>query len=320
VQTTTVEQKLDRIASRTHGVVTRRELLAAGASAKEIEHRVRTGALIRVHPGVYRVGHRAPSVEARYVAAVKACGEGAVLSGLAAAYLLGLVKGRPPAPEVTLAHKRRVPGVKTRRSRSIERIVWRGIPVTSVARTLVDIAGERTEEDLARACHEAGVRFRTTPRQVNLVLARRPRAPGAGKLRRIVSGDSPVLLSKLEKRFRKLLRDDGLALPQTNRPAGAHYVDCRWPDHGLTVELDSYRFHSSRHAWEQSYRREREAYARGDEFRRYCWSDVFDTPDRTLQEVRKVLGRVEPWTQERSRSAARPTRSTRSRRGKAGTT
>ena len=62
---------------------------------------LRTGALLREHPGVYRVGHRAPSVEARYLAAVWACGEGAVLSGRAAAHLWGLVKGRAPAPEVT---------------------------------------------------------------------------------------------------------------------------------------------------------------------------------------------------------------------------
>jgi hypothetical protein len=74
-------------------VVTRAELLAAGMSRSEIEHRLRTGSLIAVFRGVYRVGHTAPSVDARYVAAVKACGEGALLSGLAAAWLWGLVKG-----------------------------------------------------------------------------------------------------------------------------------------------------------------------------------------------------------------------------------
>jgi hypothetical protein len=74
----TVERVLARIATPAHGVVSRRELIAAGVTVDEITHRVRTGALIREHPGVYRVGHRAPSVEARYMAAVKACGEGAV--------------------------------------------------------------------------------------------------------------------------------------------------------------------------------------------------------------------------------------------------
>jgi very-short-patch-repair endonuclease len=78
-------------------------------------------------------------------------------------------------------------------------------------------------------------------------------------------------------------------LPVTNRPAGAHYVDCRWPAQHLTVELDSYRYHRSRHAWEQDRRREREAYARGDEFRRYTWGDVFKHPKAMLAELRALL-------------------------------
>jgi hypothetical protein len=66
-------------------------------------------------------------------------------------------------------------------------------------------------------------------------------------------------------------------------------VDCRWPEHRLTVELDSYRFHNSRHAWEQDRRREREAHARGDEFRRYTWSNVLEDPRLMLRELRGLL-------------------------------
>jgi hypothetical protein len=82
-----------RLAGRAHGVVTRRELVAAEVSERQIHRRLRRGSLIVVHPGVYRVGHKASSVEARYVAAVKAAGEGALLSGLAAAWLWGLTRG-----------------------------------------------------------------------------------------------------------------------------------------------------------------------------------------------------------------------------------
>jgi hypothetical protein len=89
-----VEEELARIAEVAHGIVTRQEMLAAGITRAEIKHRVRTGALIREYTAVYRVGHRAPSVEARYLAAVKACGPGARLGDEAAAYLLGLLKGR----------------------------------------------------------------------------------------------------------------------------------------------------------------------------------------------------------------------------------
>jgi very-short-patch-repair endonuclease len=78
-------------------------------------------------------------------------------------------------------------------------------------------------------------------------------------------------------------------LPDTNRPAGGRRVDCRWPQHRLTVELDSYRFHHSRHAWEQDRRREREARARGDEFRRYTYGDVLEDPRFMLDELCALL-------------------------------
>jgi very-short-patch-repair endonuclease len=253
---------------------------------------VRRGALIPVHRGVYRVGHRAPSREATYLAAVRACGEHALLSGRAAAHLHGLIKGAAPGPEVAVATQRRVPGVRTRRSAGLERsdgAVIRGIPVTTVARTLVDLAAALSFDDLARACHEAGVRHGTTPTQVEAVLSRRSNCRGAANLRRILRGDARVTLSKLERRFLRVLQDAGLALPQTNRPAGGRRVDCRWPARKLTVELDSYTYHGSRHAWERDRRREREAHTRGDEFRRYTYDDVMERPETVLSELRLVL-------------------------------
>jgi very-short-patch-repair endonuclease len=243
-----------------------------------------------VHRGVYRVGHRAPSIEARYLAAVMACGEGALLSGGAAAHLFGLLKGSAPPPEVTTRTTRRVPGVRTRRSRQLDdATTWCAIPVTTVARTLTDLARDLPLDALARACHEAGVLHRTTPKEVQAVLAQRPNTPGARNLHSILRGDTRVTLSKLEKRFLQLLRQEGLALPQTNRPAGGRRVDCRWPDRNLTIELDSYQFHHSRHAWEQDRRREREARARGDEFRRYTYADVFEDRAQMLTELRALL-------------------------------
>ena len=288
----TVERKLARIAGRSHGVVTRTEAFRGGISADQLKHRIRSGALIRVHRGVYRVGHAAQSYEARYLAAVRACGSRAVLSGRAAAHVHGLVKGRAPAPEVTTPSRRDVRGLRTCRSRvwADETTVSRGIPVTTVARTLVDVAAALTDDELARACHEAGVRYGTTPAQVNAVLARRPNTPGAGQLRAILRGETHVTLSRLERRFLRLLRDAGLPLPETNRPAGGRRVDCRWPDLRLTIELDSYRYHASRHAWEHDRIREREARARGDDFRRFTWGDVFERPEILLGELRVVIG------------------------------
>jgi very-short-patch-repair endonuclease len=283
----TAEQKLARLAGATHGVVTRAQLVSAGLSLDEIRHRIEKGALLREYPGVYRVGHRAPTAEARYLAAVWACGRGAQLSGRAAGHLLGLLAAPPSMPEVTAPTVRRIRGIRTRRCRTArEPFLWRGVPVTTPARTLVDLASVLAVADLARACHEAGIRHGTTPGEVEAILGRRR---GAGKLRRILRGDEHVSLSALERRFLTLLRREGLPLPVTNRPAGGRRVDCRWHDQRLTVELDGYRYHSSRHAWETDRRREREAYARGDDFRRYTYGDVFERPAPMMRELRGIL-------------------------------
>jgi very-short-patch-repair endonuclease len=188
--------------------------------------------------------------------------------------------------------------VVTRESRAIDPrdvTVLHGIPVTTVTRTLVDLASVLRGDALARACHEAGVRYRTTPADIQAVLERRANAAGARKLRRIISGDEPVTLSRLEKRFLALVAEAGLPLPMTNRAAGGRRVDCRWPDAGLTVELDGYRYHSSRHAWENDRRREREARARGDDFRRYTYGDVYEEPAAMLVELRVLLSGCRAW-------------------------
>ena len=267
------------LARRSHGVVTRAELFGAGITKAEIDGRLRTGSLIAVFRGVYRVGHRAPSVEARYTAAVKAAGEGSLLSGVSAAWLWGLVKGWAPPPEVSAPKERRIKGVQTRRVRRLGKgTVWRGVPITTVPQTLVDLSSLLSFDALAKAAHEATVRYDITEVQ------------GAPlRLKAILEGDAPILLSRLERGFRARLRERRRELPLTNRPAGAHYVDCRWPRHRLTVELDSYRFHKTRHAWEQDRERERDARRRGDEFRRYTWRDVFEEPDQMFAELDDFL-------------------------------
>jgi len=289
----TADLVIRELATKAHGVVTRRELLDRGVTSEEIKTRLRKGVLIRTHRGVFRVGHHAPSVKATYLAAVNACGPGARLAGRAAAHLWGLVKFAPPQPEVLAPLDRRIPGLIIRRARRTilaDAIEHHGIPVTSVARTLVDIASSLPESALARACHEAGVKYRTTPREVEAVLDRLPNAPGGARLRRVTGRKVPVTLSRLESRFLARLREARLPVPVTNRVAGSRRVDCRWPEHRLTVELDSYRFHNSRHSWEQDRLRERGARRRGDEFRRYTWSDVIESPGFMLDELRRLLG------------------------------
>ncbi len=277
--------------------MTRVELLRAGVTPEEIRTRLAHGGLIPVHRGVFRVGHAAPSLEARYLAAVKACGPHALLASRAAAHLLHLLKRPPSLPEVLTTHHRRPTGVTVTRCRSIDRrdaTVWRGIPVTAVPRTLVDLAAVLDPPDLARAFHEALVKHRVEPSAVNRLLARRHNWPGARELRRVIHGDEPVALSRLESSFLAAVRPARLPLPEMNQLAGSAYVDCRWPAHRLTVELDGYQYHGTRHAWERDRQREREARSRGDEFRRYTWSDVIEEPEPMLADLRGLLTRRTP--------------------------
>jgi very-short-patch-repair endonuclease len=289
----TAERRLARIANRAEGIVTRQEALGAGVTAAQIRHRLDTGALTLEFPGVYRLGHRAPSVAAHYVAAVKASGEGAGLSGTAAAWFYGLLRGLAPQAEVTAPRRRRLKGVTTHHARraAIELTVWRRMPITTVPRTLVDIAGRLDEDELARTCHEAGVKHGVTPAMVEAILTAHSNLAGAAKLRTVMRGETRVTLSQLERRFLERLTEAGLPLPVTNRPVGSHRVDCRWPEHRLTVELDSYRFHNSRHSWRLDREREREARQRGDEFRRYDYDDVFVDPAFMLRDLANLLSR-----------------------------
>ena len=107
----------------------------------------------------------------------------------------------------------------------------------------------------------------------------------------MIGGRAEVTLSKLERDFLRLLRANGLPTPRTNAKVGGRYVDCRWPKRRLTVELDGYRYHHTRHSWEQDRRREREARARGDEFRRYTYGDVNEDRRLMLAELRQLLAR-----------------------------
>ena len=305
----TVEQRIARIASRQEGVITRDEMRAVGISDEEIKHRIRIGLLIREFRGVYRVGHSSPNFRSLYMAAVKACGEGAVLCGLAAAYLLGLLQSPvPPPPEVLTRTERRVDGLKTRRTKRLDRrdvTVVGAIPCTTVPRTIVDLAAVLDGDQLARVCHVAGVKYGTTPGRVGAVLARRRRVPGVARLRAVMWGDTKVTLSVLEREFIATLKREDLPLPDTNRKVGSYYVDCRWRDQKVTVELDSFRFHNSRHAWERGHDREREARGRGDEYRRFTYDDVFVDQTYMLAELRELL-RADHAVRRRSVAAPRP--------------
>jgi hypothetical protein len=133
-------------------------------------------------------------------------------------------------PEVLTARHRRPKGVTVRRCRAIdprEATTWRGVPVTNVPRTIVDLAAILDPPDLARAFHEAAVRHHLRPETVERVLVRRHNWPSARELRRVIRGDEPITLSRLESSFIAAVRRARLPLPDTNQLTDGRCVDCR---------------------------------------------------------------------------------------------
>ena len=288
-----VERRLERVASRAHGVITRAEARGTRVTDKQIDRRLQNGSLIAVHPGVYRIGHLAPSADARYMAASKACGPGSRITGRAGGHLLGLIGEAPETVDVLSPRERRIAGISVHRTRKspIRGRLVRGIPVTSVARTLIAMAPELDDETLGWACHHASSRYRCSPGQIESELRTWPNAKGRRRLQRMVSGDDPLLLSRLEREFvRKLRRERLPVAPVANRVVGDSVVDFRYPELRLTIELDSYRFHGSRRAWERDRMRERAARARGDTHVRFTWGDVFERWEETRVDCHRLLG------------------------------
>lgn len=252
------------IAARQHGRIHVRQLREAGVDAQRTRRWVVDGRLHRVHVGVYAVGHPGRSVDGDYMAAVLACGPGAVLSHFADAYKLRLLPGRPPpAPEITVptTANRRHPGIVIHRVAALHALdvsVLDGIPIATVPRVLLDIAPRLPAAELGRACHEAWVHHRVGPPQIEACIARNPNKKAIAKLRAAAGAD--VTLSVLEDAFLALLHEHGLPRPRTNIDRRGDKVDCHWPAIDLTVELLSYRFHASRHAFEADVARRRRSH------------------------------------------------------------
>jgi hypothetical protein len=286
-----VERAIARVAGRQHGLITTAQLRALALSYDMIGARERKGALIRVHHGVYRVGHTAPSAQADYLAAVLACGTDALLAGRACASNFGVLGGRPAFPEVVAPSGKEHRGIITRRAKldPRDRCRHRGIPSLTVPALMIDLAPRMTLDDLGKVAQKADALYEVGVDAVAAAARRRGPFPGIAKLRELYVGDAPILLGELERRFHAVLVAQNLPLPRSNRRESEGFVDCRWPHHRLTVELDSYRFHRTRAAWEAAYRRRRAARARGDEFRAYTWFDVTEDRSHMLGELVELL-------------------------------
>ena len=237
------------LAAVQHGLLTRRNLLELGFGTRSIEHRVKSGRLHRVMRGVYAVGRPEMSQEQRWMAAVLACGEGALLSDGSAGELWGILPSRVGPIDVTVPRQscRRRPGVRVRLRPGLgqhDATVRNRIPLTKPSRTLVDLAVSLSGQELERAVNEADKRDLIDPEALRKSLARYHHQPGVAVLRRLLDRDTfRHSDSELEIRFRRITAAAGPPIPLTKVFVGCFEVDFFWPQLGLVVETDGLRYH-----------------------------------------------------------------------------
>lgn len=281
------------LANRQHGVVTRAQLRSLGVGDGSVSWWVRTGRLHRIHRGVYAVGHRTLTDEGRWLAAVLACGPGAVLSHRAAAALWG-IRPVPRRAEVT-APRTRSGGARdivVHRARSVaagDTARRRGVPATTLARTLVDLADVLTEAELARAIHAAEVTHALTAEDLAGAAARGRGRRGAGRLARAIGAGPDRTRSELERRFVALCDEHGLARPEVNATVAGLEVDFAWRDERVVAETDGWAFHRTRRSFERDRERDHVLRRAGYETLRFTHRQVVETPETVAATLRAAL-------------------------------
>ncbi len=223
---------------------------------------VRDGHLIRLHRGVYAVGHDRLTVRGRWMAAVLACGPDAVLSHRAALALWDLAGVPTGLIDVTARHEHRIDGIRSHRTRTIhpdDRALIDLIPVTSLARTLLDQALVLHPQRLRTVLEQAQRRDMLNFLPFDAVFQRATGHHGVGKLKAVLAeleDEPPWTQSELERRFLEFLRAHRLPVPRTNVIVDGVCVDCFWPEQHLIAELDGYEFHKGRRSFESDRRKD----------------------------------------------------------------
>ncbi len=295
-----VDAVIAQLAGQQHGLVARRQLLAVGVGRRAIGNRVARGRLHVVHRGVYAVGHRVLGSRGHWIAAVLAASPGAVLSHRSAGSLWGMLRATPPVNEITVGSKRASrDGLKIHRSSlpADEITVRDGIPVTSVTRTVLDLAAVLPHDRLERAIEEAETRRLVDALSIDDLLTRHPRRHGATALRTILADrrlGSAVTRSELEDRFLAFL--DAHCLPQPEVNVGLEvrgsWMECDfvWRSVRLIVELDGRRTHHTIAAFERDRVRDRALHAAGWRVVRVTWRQLHADQDQLAADLRDLLG------------------------------
>lgn len=282
------------LAGRQHGVVARRQLLELGFSKSAIEHRLARGRLHLVMHGVYAVGWPALTRERRWMAAVLACGDEAMLSHRSAAAFWGIGTEKRGVVDVTVARRAELkrPGLCIRGRPTLtaaDTTSRDSIPVTGVARTLVDLATELDEIAVERAVNEADKRDLIDPEGLRAALDRYQGEPGAPLLRRLLDKRTFRLSdSDLEIFFRPIAAGAGLPPPLSKQAVNGWEVDFFWPDLGLVIETDGLRYHRTASTQTRDARRDRAHALAGMTPLRFTHYEVRHQPGKVRNELHRA--------------------------------
>lgn len=294
-----VDQAIAEFAERQFGVVSRRQLADLGLGRGSIEGRLLRGQLHPVRRGAYAVGHRSLVLEGRWMAAVLSAGPNVVLSHRSAAELWRLLpRSNRPIDLTRPTTFRSRAGIRGHCAvlPADEITVVEGIPVTDVARTLLDVAAVAGRVRAEAACNEAEVQGLTGKRSVPDLLARYPGKRGTAILREIFGDDESIrgiTRRGLEERFAGVLATANLPRPLFNADvavSGRFYeVDCLWTKQRLVAELDGRAVHRTRKAFEEDRERDRLLQVDGWRVVRITWRQLRDDAPAVVADLRRLL-------------------------------
>jgi Protein of unknown function (DUF559)/Transcriptional regulator, AbiEi antitoxin len=298
------DAQIGRLAERQHGVVSLPQLQLHGLSPSAVRQRVATGRLTRIHRAVYAVGHGRLTQHGHWMAAVLAYGPRAVLSHRSAAALHGIRPDNRPRIDVTLpsASARSRPGIDVHRSTTLEAAdvtTIDGIPCTTLARTLLDLAEVVPRRALERAIDQAEVLRVFDLGAVEEVLSPANGRRGAAQLKLVLAEYAgPTLTDReLEERFFELCERAGVPRPAVNvwitlDDGIAYKADFMWREHKLIAETDGRGFHSHRAAFEHDRLRDQRLTLAGFTVVRFTWRQVVSEPESVVGALRTLLARL----------------------------
>ncbi len=306
-----LDARVEALARRQHGVVSRPQLLERGATSTWVDGRVRSGRLRPLHRGVYRLGPLRTQYT-RPMAALLAAGPEAAIGYRTAAALWGF---HPPEPSAAPVHVL-VPGSDRGRRSGIhphrvpalpddEVTEFHGMRLTTPSRTLVDLASAATRRELRRALARAERLELLERADLLRVVERHPTRPGVGMLRLLLEegAEAEFTRSRAEERLLELVRRARLPRPEVNVPFQGFEVDFLWRRSRLVVEVDGFAFHSSRRAFERDRARDGELTALGFRVLRVTWRQLDDEPEAVVARLARALGQDSNSTRERRRPA-----------------